>query len=148
MSRWLDRVTLGIYWGGLVLGLVLPWLLDLGFHGPGLRQRLFAPGENVFLIGVLNAAPFTVYAVFALLHLGTADRRAAGIAWRRLGGVAGAGLAVLGTSLWLHLAILTSRSSTAAIGYLFLPVGVLMALPLGYAGGRLAAAFWPRRGGS
>lgn len=143
MTRRLDRLAVGIYWGSLALGLVLPWALDLGFHGPGLRRRLFAPGHNVFLIGVLNWVPFAVYGVFALLHLGTADRRGAGIAWRRLGGVAGAGLALVAASLWLHVAILTSRSSTAAIGYLFLPLELLAVIPLGYAAGRLATRLWP-----
>ncbi len=144
MSRRLDRLALGVYWGSLALGLVLPWALDLGFHGPGLRRRLFAPGHNVFLIGVLNWVPFAVYAAFALLHLGPAERHGAPIVRRRLGGVAGAGLALVAASLWLHVAILTSRSSTAAIGYLFLPLELLVAVPVGYAGGRLAASVWLR----
>ena len=141
----LDRAAVAIYWGSLAVGLGLPWGLDVLFHGPGLGRRLFAPGYNVFLIGVLDAAPFAVYAVFALVHLGTADRRAADVGRRRLAGVAAAGLALLAAALWVHLSILTSRSSTAALRYLFLPFELLLVLPVGYAAGRLAAARLGRR---
>jgi hypothetical protein len=141
----LDRVALALYWGALAVGPGLPWALDVLFHGPGLGRRLFAPGYNVFLIGVLDAAPFAAYAVFALVHLGTANRRGAEVARRRLAGVAAAGLALLGAALWVHLSILTSRSSTAALGYLVLPLELLPVLPVGYAAGRLAAARLGRR---
>jgi hypothetical protein len=147
----LDAIALFLYWSSLALGVALPWALHLAVNGPGpegalitIRRLLFAPGENLFLLGVWNAIPFTAYGVFALLHLGTADRRPAAVAVRRLGGAVGAGLAALATSAGVQLSILTSRSSTAAIGYLFLPFEVSISLVGGYVAGRLVATLWTR----
>lgn len=150
-----DAIALLLYWGSLALGFALPWGLHLAVHGAGpggplttIRRLLFAPGDNLFLIGVLNAIPFAAYGVFALLHLGTADRRPAAVAVRRLGGTVGAGLAALATSAGVQLSIMTSRSSTAAIGYLFLPFEVLISLAVGYVVGWLVATLWTRLRGA
>jgi hypothetical protein len=51
---------------------------------------------------------------------------------------------MLTASLWLNLAIWTSRSSTAAIGFVFLPIYLLLVFPIGYGLGRLLARVWVR----
>jgi hypothetical protein len=40
-------------------------------------------------------------------------------------------------TLWALIAIRMSRSSTASIGYIFLPFEVLFVMPIGYVAGRL-----------
>ena len=73
---------------------VLPWSIMLAVdhfvhHLPldrawqSFRLHLFAPGYNLFLVGVLTAIPFIVLALVILLHLGTTPIQASLIARRR-----------------------------------------------------------------
>jgi hypothetical protein len=55
-----------------------------------------------------------------------------------------AAAAMIAVSIWGHYAILTARGSTAGIGFLFLPIYLLIAMPLGYGLGRLIAHRWIR----
>jgi hypothetical protein len=147
-------VTAVLYWGSLVTGLFLPLIMQIAaetvHRGLPLAQawsefadafwiRLFAPGDGRLFLSLFNVAPFAVYAIFALLHLGRAHVQGAIIARRRrLALIVGAG-AMLAVSAWGHYAILTAKGSTAAIGFLFLPFYVLAAAPAGYGLGRLWA---------
>lgn len=140
--------TLTIYWGCILLGLTLPWLATVGvdmvkhhqsfgqaFHQ--LRLHLFAPGYNLFLIAVMNAVPFILFAVFTLFHLGLApsqDRRLVG---RRSAGILVATLGLVGLSTWTHVMTLWYPDAQGALAYLFLPFWQFLLMPLGYAGGRL-----------
>jgi hypothetical protein len=94
-------------------------------------EHLFEPGYNEFLLTFTSAAPFIVLAVFSLFHLSGEN------ASKRLAGISG-GL-VLGTGLliWGLVTIRMSHSSTAAIGFLFLPFEVAIFMPIGYLAGRL-----------
>jgi hypothetical protein len=85
-TKKLARLTVSLYWGTLVYGLLMPWAVTIWHdaskrHGEwavvwrDFRLHLFAPGYNLFLIGLLNVAPFVLLAVFLLLHLGTAAHR-------------------------------------------------------------------------
>ena len=56
---------------------------------------------------------------------------------RRLAGIAGAGLAITAVSIWIHVTVLLHPDAQGAIAYLFLPVVLLVLLPVGYAVGWL-----------
>jgi hypothetical protein len=146
-DRRLSSVTLVLYWGTIVLGITLPWLLEIGVdvvvrHRPLVQtvrsfpHQLFAPGRNQFLIGTLNAAPFLLFAVFLLLHLGKASVHGRDVSAQRLSGVVVALVAAFALSAYGNLAILTAHGSTAAIGYVFLPQAVAVMMVLGYGVGR------------
>lgn len=152
-------ITLVLYWGSLVLGFVLPWIMtvttDVLHRQRSLAQasakfiddfhvRLFAPGDGTLFLALLGMAPFMVYAVFTLLHLGKAPRLGTQMAWRRLLGVVCAIIAMTAVSIWGHFTILTARGSTAGIGFIFLPFYTLFAMLPGYGFGRLLARRWIR----
>jgi hypothetical protein len=101
--------------------------------------HLFEPGYNEFLIAFITALPFLAAAVFLLFHLSTEQ-----VPRGRLSGVAGTLCAGAGLTLWVLIEIRTSRSSTASIGFLFLPFEVLFAMLIGYVAGRLMAKLRPR----
>lgn len=143
-------LTLSLYWGALFIGLALPWLVrivvDLTSHDRSLAQffsglslRLYGPDRGLLYLSLLSAAPFAVYAVFTLFHLGTAPRHGVEVTRRRRLALLLAGAVMLAVSVWGHYAIMTARGSTAAIGFIFLPLYVLVALPLGYGLGRWLA---------
>ncbi|MDH4189567.1 MAG: hypothetical protein OEW21_05125, partial [Betaproteobacteria bacterium] len=67
------------------------------------------------------------------------------LAARRLGGALGAGLLLVGVSLWVDTSIFASRSSTAAIGFLLMPIYLVVAAALGYGIGRMLGASLARR---
>ena len=90
--------------------------------------HLFEPGYNEFLLALITAAPFLAIAIFALFHL-SAEQVNRG----RWAGVVGAAL-----TIWVLVAVRVSPASTASIGYIFLPFEVLIVMPIGYIGGRLA----------
>jgi hypothetical protein len=98
------------------------------------RGNLFEPGFNEYLLTLIVAAPFLAAAIFLLFHLSGEE-----VQRNRLAGVAGSLCTGAALVLWGLIAIRTSGSSTAAIGYLFLPFEVLVAMLIGYIGGRLAA---------
>jgi hypothetical protein len=145
-------LTLALYWGSLALGLLLPWAIQIwvevvNHHRPlmaffdGLYLRLFGPETGLLLLSLLGVAPFLVYAVFALLHLGTAPRQGGLVVRRRRLALLVSLAAMLAVTTWGHYSILTARGSTASIGFIFLPFYVLLAMPLGYGIGRGAAAW-------
>jgi len=147
-QRTLTRITVTLYWSCLVFGLTLPGIITVthdAYRRSGswagawqdFHLHLFAPGYNLFLVGVLNALPFVVLAVFLLFHLGTAFPLGPVIVARRLAGVLGACAAAFGLSLWLHLSLTLHPDAQGAIALFFLPFYMLLLMPVGYGCGRL-----------
>jgi len=148
-SKKLTWLTVAFYWGCIVFGLSLHAVIMVAQdtyrrHGAfaeawqDFRLHLFAPGYNFFLIGVLNALPFVLLAVFILFHLGTTATKEPVIVSRRLAGVAGAVAVAVGLSTWAHLITVLHPDAQGALVYFFLPIYLLGLIPLGYAVGRLA----------
>ena len=100
--------------------------------------HLFEPGYNEFLLALAAALPFISAGIFSLFHLAAGQ-----IPRGRFAGVVGALCAGAGLTLWGLIAIRMSRSSTASIGYLFLPIEVQLVMPIGYVAGRLLAKWSP-----
>jgi hypothetical protein len=145
----LTRLTVALYLDCIAYGLALPGIVMIAHdayrrHGGFLeawqdfRLHLFAPGYNFFLIGILNALPFVLLAVFILLHLGTAATKEPVIVSRRLAGVAGALLMAVGLSAWVQIAVVVHPDAQGALAYFFLPIYLMGLIPMGYAVGRLA----------
>jgi hypothetical protein len=146
----LTVLTAAIYWCTIVFGLTMPWIVllvhDAYKRHVGLseafqdfRLHLFAPGFNFFLIGVLNAIPFVLFAVFVLFHLGTAAHLGRVIVSRRIAGVMGGLMTALAVSSWAHIVTIAYPDAQGALMYVFLPVYLLFLIPVGYGGGRLVA---------
>ena len=137
-----------LYWGCIVFGLTLPGVVTVAHdmyrrHGAWAEAwqdfslHLFAPGYNLFLIGVLNAIPFVLLAVFILFHLGAAEQQKPVIISRRLFGVAGAVAVAVVLSAWAHIGTTLYPDAQGALVYFFLPIYLLGLIPLGYGCGRL-----------
>ena len=148
----LTRLTVGLFWSAVVAGLAIPGLISVGHEiavrevslvaaWQDLRLHFFAPGYNLFLVAVLNAIPFVALAVFLLFHLGTALERGHGVVSRRIAGVLGAWLTAFGLSLWMHLSLTLHPDAQGAIALFFLPLYVLLLMPVGYGAGRLVGRF-------
>lgn len=141
-------ITVVTYWIAILLGPLVPWasliLTDVVVrHVPlaqalqDFRAHLFAPGYNLFLIGMLNTVPFIAFALLALFHLGMSRLEDSVRTRRRFAGIAGAGLVIIAVSIWIHVTILLHPDAQGAIAYLFLPMVLLALLPVGYVVGRL-----------
>lgn len=145
-------VILALFWGSILGSLLLPWALitvfevsahrrSLGDALAHLRLHLFAPGSEYFLIGVLSAAPFVVYAGFLLFHVGWNSRMDAAQRSRRMAGVLGSLILMVGVSFWTHLSALMYPDAQGALVYVFLPSILLVLMPIGYGLGRAALTF-------
>ncbi len=145
-------LTLVLYWFSITLGFLLPWVMQIAvdvWHRQqsvaaffdGLYLRVFGPESGQLWLSLLSAAPFVIYAVFALLHLGTAPRRGADVTRRRRLALMLALATMIAVSVWGHYAILTARGSTAGVGFLFLPFYVGFAMAVGYGAGRGMARY-------
>lgn len=144
-------------WGSAVGGLLLPWTtmlavdrfvhhLPLGRAWQSFHLHLFAPGYNLFLVGILTSVPFTVLALVILLHLGMAPAHTPLIGRRRAIGLASAALAMVAVASWTHMDVLLHPDAQGALAYFLMPILLLLLLPVGYGVGRLAAlALLPRR---
>ncbi|BCA56308.1 conserved membrane protein of unknown function [Nitrospira sp. KM1] len=150
-DRWLARVVTILFWGGILLGLCIPWFasiaVDLWKHGhsmtQGVRQvqlHLFAPGYNLFLVGLLNAIPFVLFSVFALFHLGLASSDNRRLIRRRATAVICTGLGLIGISAWVQVTTLWYPDAQGALAFVILPLLLTGFIPLGYALGRLIGA--------
>jgi hypothetical protein len=149
-NRRLTLFTLTMYWSCLLVGLAMPWLatimVDVLKHDQTvgqaihqLRLHLFAPGYNLYLVALLNAAPFVVFAVFTLFHMGRApvgDRR---LCRRRGTGILVAALVLMVLSAWTHVVTLWYPDAQEAIAYLSLPFVLFAVMPVAYGGGRVLA---------
>ena len=137
----MKRVTV-VFWVTIAFGFAVSPLVAIGAEivkgtpfASAVSQfmgHLFEPGYNEFLIALFTSLPFVAAAVFLMFHL-AAEPSPLG----RWAGVAGALCTGTVLTLWGHIAIRMSRSSTASIGYIFLPFEVLLVMPIGYLTGRL-----------
>jgi hypothetical protein len=154
-NRWLTPFTLIVYWGCILLGFGIPWMatiaVDVLKHDQSFSQaihqlqlHLFAPGYNLFLIGLFNAVPFVLFAVFALFHLGLVPSQDQQLCTRRGAGVAVVVISLVGLSVWTHVMTLWHPDAQGALAYIFLPVLLLGLMPIGYAAGRALAALFLR----
>ncbi|MBI3356174.1 MAG: hypothetical protein HY038_05285 [Nitrospirae bacterium] len=145
-------LILSLYWSSILINLSLPWglltLFEISAHrrtvGEAFRHlslHFFAPGYHYFLIGLLSAAPFVVWAVFLLFHLGWNDRLEPAQRSRRMAGILGSLILMLGVSFWTHLSALMYPDAQGALVYFLLPYILIVLLPLGYGAGRLILAF-------
>lgn len=144
------------FWFTLLIGFLHAWAIMLGVdtwvhHVPFARAwrsftlHLFAPGYNLFLVGVLTAIPFVVLAIVMLLHVGAIDSRKALIAHRRVLGLVSADLIMLIIAGWTHIMVLIYPDAQGALAYFYLPALLLLSLPIGYGIGRaLAKVLLPR----
>lgn len=151
--RWLARSGI---WISLFGGLLLPWSIMLAVEillrdvpvqraWRSFTLHLFAPGYNLFLVGLLTALPFLILAAIILFHLGTAAAPNILIAYRRAFGLVSAALPMVLIAGWIHIDVLIHPDAQGALAYFYLPILLLMVLPLGYGLGRaLAKLFLPR----
>jgi len=146
-SHRLTLFTLLIFWGSILSGLGIPGLanlmVDILKHDQSLAQamhqlrlHLFAPGYNLFLIGLMNAVPFVLFAVFALFHMGLAPSQDQRLCARRGAGLLVTALALVGLSAWVHGMTLWFPDAQGALAYFFLPFVLLGLMPVSYALGR------------
>lgn len=143
-------LTFFLYWGSLAVGVLVSFMMQVGVetirgkatladYFDGFYLRLFGPGDGLLALTLLGAAPFAVYAIFALFHLGMAARHGPLIVRRRGFALQLALAAMVAVSVWGHYAILTAKGSTAGLGFIVLPFYVLVALAAAYVLGRLIA---------
>lgn len=154
-SRLRMMARLGV-WSSLLGGLLVPWMImlmveilvrDVPFPRAwrSFTLHLFAPGYNLFLVGVLTALPFVILSLMILFHLGTAPAHNAMIAHRRALGLFSAGLSMILIAGWIHVDVLIHPDAQGALAYFYLPILLLGILPFGYGLGRaLAKAFLSR----
>jgi len=137
----MKRVIL-LFWATIAFGFAVSPLVAIGAEtaqgtllASAVSQfmgHLFEPGYNEFLIALFTSMPFIAAAVFLMFHLAAEQ-----IPRGRWAGVAGALCTGTALTLWALIAIRMSRSTTASIGYIFLPFEVLFVMPIGYVAGRL-----------
>jgi len=131
-------------------GLVMPSLIILvveifaGNVGPvpamaDVLRRQFAPGHNLFLLAVLGLIPFAALAIviFPLARRNT-PRQLSCLVLGGLGGIFA--LMIPGhVSIWYPLYGPGHASSTAVIGFVFIPFACLVSLAIGLAAGWLVS---------
>lgn len=143
-----------VFWAIVGIGVALPWLIRIGteaFFNPTklagilatFPSELFAPGVNLWMIGLLSGIPFLVVALLVKNSFSASGPSSIG----GKAGAYGAGIGVLVLTLWMNLSIYVPlygpgrASSTAAIGFVFLPVYGLAILPVGFVLGWLVGRF-------
>ncbi len=137
------------FWGLIVLGLVLPWIIRIGveiFYHPErtvsalvkFPALLFAKGHNLFLLGVLNVIPVIIFLLLTRwrYRIGQAEDPAAFFPHKI--GIIAAGVVVFGVGLLINLIVWmdvfrpAGGSSTAVIAFVFMPFYTLALMPVGY----------------
>lgn len=145
MYRYATRIVVA-FWLSVLAGFGLPALVDIGVdvlrdHESLAKavdtwiSRLFLPGYNRFLLAVIHAVPFVLLAVAARFVLTSGSKLGRQSFQRRLTAVVTSLAVSIAFSLWVLISIRTSRSSTAAIGYLFLPIELMVWMPFAYLAG-------------
>ena len=137
-------------WFTIALGFLVPFAVRLATAEYYARQLGFAAlGEplrdlwnrDLVLVGLLNAMPFAVFAIWAYWWLGPDRGLSAEARVRRTGGLVGAGAVTLGLSLSTHLGVWSGvfapgsrpTDGSGSLGRLLLYTLALM--PVGYAAG-------------
>src|SRR5438552_2335515 len=143
-DRKLDQYRWALFWISIVIGFAFPYIMytvvEFFLHHKNLQQiavdlhRYYK--DSFVLLSTLSIAPFIVFASLTLIRLDKPTILGQETAFCRLTGAGLALIVMLAVSIWLQLYILTSNSSTAALGYMWLPICPLFAMPLGYFVGR------------
>jgi hypothetical protein len=137
-------------WTSAIGGLILPWGIMLAVdhfihHLPfqrawqSFRLHLFAPGYNLFMVGILTAVPFTILAVTILLHIGLSLQQKPIMVQRRAFALTCASTGMMGLTAWTHVDVLIHPDAQGALAYFLLPILLLLMLVVGYVVGRLLA---------
>ena len=103
------------------------------------RLHLFAPGYNLFMVGILTAVPFTILALAILLHVGMTPLQKPMVARRRAFALTCAAAGMMALTIWTHVDILIHPDAQGAMTYFLLPILLLLLLLVGYVIARLAA---------
>jgi hypothetical protein len=104
---------------------------------------LFAPGHNLFLLGLINAIPFVVFAFLTRWRYRLSAAEDAKTFRPHKWGIAAAGFVVFAMTLFIQLVVWMDvfnpqgGSSTAVIAFVFLPFYALALMPVGYLVGYL-----------
>ena len=113
-------------------------------------ELLFASGHNLFLLGVINAIPFVVFAFLTRWRYRLSAAEDAKTFCPHKWGIIGAGLTVFAMTLFIQLVVWmdvfnpAGGSSTAVIAFVFLPFYALALMPVGYLVGFLIGK-WIKR---
>jgi hypothetical protein len=137
-------------WVSAIGGLILPWAIMIAVdhlihHLPlqrawqSFRLHLFAPGYNLFMVGILTAVPFTILALAMLLHVGMAPLQKPMVARRRAFALTCAAAGMMALTAWTHVDVLIRPDAQGALTYFLLPILLLLLLLAGYLVGRLTA---------
>ncbi|MGH8005098.1 MAG: hypothetical protein ACRECJ_10300, partial [Limisphaerales bacterium] len=108
-------------------------------------------GHNLFLLGLLNALPFIVFAFLTRWRYRMSAAEDPKTFFPHKLGIILAGTTVLALTLFIQLVVWTDvfsptgGSSTAAIAFVFLPFYALALMPVGYLVGWLVGGVVARR---
>ncbi len=129
------------FWGIIAIGICLPLFF---FIPSALDSFIFSPEERfniisgIFFLLLLTSIPFVVLVVFAKRHLNISQiKNSETIFYKRVWGVMGAVVVIFGFSLYIYFVAATSKSSTACMVFIFLPIYGTAIIPIGYFCGRL-----------
>lgn len=140
----------------------MPWIVSISveaFFKPDQTGRilarfpelLFASGHNLFLLGLLSALPFVVFAFMTRWRYRMSAAEDPKTFLPHKWGVIFAGTVVFGMSLFIQLVVWMDvfnpkgGSSTAVIAFVFLPFYALALMPVGYLVGWLIGGVLARR---
>jgi hypothetical protein len=131
-----------LFWSLAVLGFAISWGRSIAadvFHRQvsaisawgDFNSKLFEPGENLFMVGVLHAIPFEILSVVLLFHLsGSAipdDTFKA-----RLSGILGGAILLIALSFLLVLLQFFNPATLGGVAFIVFPVVGLAATAVGY----------------
>jgi hypothetical protein len=134
------RVT-AIFWTSTAIGFLLPAAFEVRYAHEPLAVGIEQWAESLFDQFGMNmwvASPFVITAILALFHLMPRSGESS-LVRSRGSGVLGAILAGAALYTWILAGVWTSKSSTAAIAIVFLPILAMIVMPAGYGGGRMLA---------
>lgn len=133
----------------ILFGIAMPWLVRILVEAAYKPEQivailtrfpslLFAPGHNLFLLGLINSIPFIVFAFLTRWRYRMSAMEDAKTFQPHKWGVIGAGLTVFAMTLFIQLVVWMGvfnprgGSSTAVIAFVFLPFYALALMPVGY----------------
>jgi len=123
----------------VISGFILPAVIGLPFVVL-YDSDIFEVGDLIgsfVLNGLFNSIPFLGIAILARAKLKSTVSQSYGLYYRRVGGIIGAVIFVVGISIFCNVVFWTdltgdSPSSTGMLAFLFLPYYALLLMPIGY----------------
>jgi hypothetical protein len=131
-----------IFWTSTAIGFLLPAAFEVRYAHEPLAVGIEQWAESLFDQFGMNmwvASPFVITAILALFHLMPRSGESCLVVRSRGSGVLGAILAGAALYTWILAGVWTSKSSTAAITIVFLPILAMIVMPAAYGGGRMLA---------